>query len=90
MARAQRDAITGSMKDIQQREIKWTSIIAAIRDIEMAVLQMKQNLIQLQQSLDMTALGKLSTPWPPPHNLTDILSQIGKNLAERTSLLPPP
>ena len=78
MAIALRDAITRSMKDIQQRELKWMSFIAAMRDIEMVVLKMKQNLFQFQQSLNIAGLGKLSTTLVPPHNLTDILSQIAK------------
>jgi NADH dehydrogenase/NADH:ubiquinone oxidoreductase subunit G len=46
---------------------------AAIREVEMAILEMGFSLTQLQESLDLTILGKLSSMFISPYNLSVIL-----------------
>ena len=53
-------------------------------------IQTKEDLLQLQQNLDMTAIGKLSTTYLPPHKLSNILQQIPRKLPEGVNLLMQP
>jgi hypothetical protein len=45
----------------------------AIREIEMAMIKLRSSLMQLQELLDSTSLGKLSSMLINPYNLSMIL-----------------
>ena len=77
-----------AVQEVQDR--RRFGFIAGIRDMEMAIVQARQNLMQLQESLDMTALGKLSSTLVPPHNLTKMLAEIATRIPEGTSMIAPP
>jgi hypothetical protein len=51
-----------------EKQIRYSS---AIREIEMAVLELKFNLMQLQESLDVTSAGKLISRIKVFHSPTD-------------------
>ena len=63
---------------------------SAVRNLKVSLIQTREDLLQLQQSLDMTAMGKLSTTLVPPHNLSEILMQIVRELPEGVSMLMKP
>jgi len=60
---------------------------AIIREIEMAILELKSSIIQLQEALDVTSLGQLSSVLISPHNLSVILQQVSLQLPAGLSML---
>jgi hypothetical protein len=60
---------------------------AAIREIELSMLEMKFSLVQLQESLDLNSIGKLSSTLINPHNLSQLLQQVNLHLPKATSML---
>jgi hypothetical protein len=53
----------------------------------MAMIEIKFSLMQLQESLDLTSLGKLSSVLINPYNLSMILQQVTLQLPQGTSML---
>jgi hypothetical protein len=60
---------------------------AAIREIEMAILELKFSMTQIQEWLDVTSTGKLSSVLINPYNLSDILQQVSLQLPAGLSML---
>jgi hypothetical protein len=60
---------------------------AAIREIEMAILELKFSMTQIQESLDVTSIGKLSSVLINPGNLSEILQQVSLQLPAGLSML---
>jgi hypothetical protein len=60
---------------------------AAIREIETAILETKLSITQLQESLEVTSIGKLSSVLIKPHNLSSILQQVSLQLPAGLSML---
>jgi hypothetical protein len=52
----------------------------------MALLEMKFSLIQLQESLDLTSVGKLSSTLINPYNLSNILQQVSLHVPAGISM----
>jgi hypothetical protein len=75
------------LQDTQVAIEKQVRYSTAIREIEMAMLEMKFSLIQLQESLDLTSVGKLSSNLINPYNLSNILQQVSLHLPAGTSML---
>jgi hypothetical protein len=75
------------LKGIQAAIERQTRYSAAIREIETALLEMKFSLVQLQESLDLTSVGKLSSTLINPYNLSNILQQVNLHLPAGTSML---
>lgn len=75
------------VRDVQQLIKKQTTYSAMIREVEMAVFEIKTCLAQTLTALDMTSLGKLSTSLIRPHNLSDILQQVSLKLTSGTSMI---
>jgi hypothetical protein len=59
----------------------------AIREIELAIFEMKFSLARLQEYLDLTNLGKLSSTLINPYNLSTISQQVSLQLSEGMSML---
>ena len=53
----------------------------------MAILEARLSLTQLQESLDLTSLGKLSSVLNSPFNLSVILQQVSLQLPSGMSML---
>jgi hypothetical protein len=51
------------------------------------MMEMKFSLIQLQESLDLTSVGKLSSTLINPYNLSELLQQVNLHLPKGTSTL---
>jgi hypothetical protein len=66
---------------------KQTRYSTAIREIELFMMEMKFSLIQLQESLDLTSVGKLSSTFINPYNLSELLQQVNLPLPKGTSML---
>ena len=90
LAKVLRQEMVNTLKEREVQGHKWLAFTSAIRDVEVALIQTREDLLQLQQSLDMTAMGKLSTTLVPPHNLSSILTQITRELPDGISLLMQP
>jgi len=60
---------------------------AAIREIELVIFEMKFSLARLQEYLDLTNLGKLSSTLINPYNLSTISQQVSLQLSEGMSML---
>jgi len=60
---------------------------AAIWEIEMAILELKFSMTQIQESLDVTSIGKLSSVLINPYSLSDILHQVSLQLPTGLSML---
>ena len=73
--------------DMQAAMEKQARYSAAIREIEMAVLELKSSIIRLQEALDVTSLGQLSSVLISPYNLSVILQQISLQLPAGLSML---
>jgi hypothetical protein len=66
---------------------KQASFSAAIREIEMAILSLKFSVTQLQESLDVTSIGQLSSVLIKPYDLSDVLQQVSLQLPAGLSML---
>jgi hypothetical protein len=73
--------------DTQKMLEKQMRYSAAIREIELAIFEVKFSLAQLQESLDLTSLGKLSSTLINPYNLSSILQQVSLQLPEGMTML---
>jgi hypothetical protein len=97
LARTLRDSIQNFSLRIGRTEVDLTDLrfavekqarySAAIREIELAILELNCSLVQLQESLDVTSVGKLSSNLISPHNLLDLLKQVSLHLPAGTSML---
>jgi hypothetical protein len=58
----------------------------AIREIELFMMEMKFSLMQLQESLVLTSVGKLSSTSINPYNLSELLQQVNLHLLKGTSM----
>jgi hypothetical protein len=67
-----------------QRQARYS---AATREIELFRMEMKFSLVQLQESLDLTSVGKLSSTLINPYNLSELLQQVNLHLPKGTSML---
>ena len=84
--------IAGKLRDTMLIEVEtrgWQIFASKVRELELLIIQVRENLMQLQESLDMTAMGKLSSTLVPPYNLTVILSEITNHLPRDVSMLTP-
>jgi hypothetical protein len=71
-------------QDMMVKQMKYS---AAIREIEMAIIELKFGLIQLEESLDVTSAGKLSSVLINPYNMSVILQQVSLQLPAGLSML---
>jgi hypothetical protein len=60
---------------------------AAVRELEMAILEIKFDVRQLQESLDVTSLGQLSSVLINPCSLSIIVQQVSLQLPAGLSML---
>jgi hypothetical protein len=67
-----------------EKQARYSSLI---REIELFMFELKFSLVQLQESLDLTSVGKLSSTLINPHNLTELLQQVNLHLPKGTSML---
>jgi hypothetical protein len=67
-----------------EKQVKYST---AIREIELFMMEMKFSLIQLQESLDLTSVGKLSSNLINPYNLSELLQQVILHLPKSTQML---
>jgi hypothetical protein len=58
------------VRSVLEKQIKYST---AIREIELFMMEMKFSLIQVQESLDLTSVGKLSSTLINPYNLSELL-----------------
>ena len=79
--------VEAELLDTQAAMEKEPKYSAAIRELEMAILELKSSLIRLQEALDITSLGQLSSVLISPYNLSVILQQISLQLLAGLSML---
>jgi hypothetical protein len=82
LGRAEADLI-----DTQNAIGKQIKYSAAIREIEMAILELKFSMMQLQESLDVTSNGKLSSVLINRYHLSAILQQVSLQQPAGLSML---
>jgi hypothetical protein len=58
-----------------------------MRELEFTVTQLQQSVIQLQEGLEISAAGRLSSVSVPPHNLSKILQEVTLRLSQDISLI---
>jgi hypothetical protein len=63
------------------------NISRTMRELEFTVLQLQQSVIQLQEGLEISAAGRLSSVLIPPHNLSKILQEVTLRLPQDISLI---
>ena len=83
----QLNRVEADLLDTQEAINKQARYSAAIREIEMAILEIKFSMIHLQESLDVTSIGKLRSVLINPYNLSSILQQVRLQLPVRLSML---
>ena len=71
----QLNGVESALLDTQAAIEKQARYSAAIREIEIAILELRLSMTQLQESLDVTSIGKLSSVLINPNNLSNILQQ---------------
>jgi len=71
--------VEADLLDTQEAISKQVKFSAAIREIEMAILDLRFSITQIQESLDVTSNGKLSSVLINPYNLSEILQQVSYN-----------
>ena len=79
--------VEADLFDVRFALEKQTRYSTAIREIELFMMEMKFSLIQLQESLDLTSVGKLSSTLINPYNLSGLLQQVSLHLPKGTSML---
>jgi hypothetical protein len=75
------------LQDLRHAVERQARYSTAIREIELAILEMKFSLVELQESLDLTSVGKLSSTLINPQNLSELLKQVSLHLPTGTSML---
>jgi hypothetical protein len=71
------------MRFASEKQAKYST---AIREIESVMKEIKCSLIQLQESLDLTSVGKLGSTLINPYNLPELLQQVNLHLPKGTSM----
>ena len=79
--------VEADLMDTQAAVIKQARYSAAIREIEVALQEMKVNMMQLQEAIDVTSLGQLSSVLINPYNLSVILQQVSLQLPAGLAML---
>jgi hypothetical protein len=79
--------IEADLIDVKIATRKQATYSMAIREIQLAILEMKFSLVQLQESLDLMSVGKLSSTLINPHNLSDLLKDVSLHLPTGASML---
>ena len=79
--------VEADLLDTQSAMVKQMKYSAAIREIEMAILDLRFSITQLHESLDVTSNGKLSSVLINPYNLSEILQQVSLQLPAGLSML---
>jgi hypothetical protein len=79
--------VEADLLDTQAAIMKQMRYSAAIREIEMDMVELRFNMIQLQESLDVTSIGKLSSVLINPQNLSIILQQVSLQLPAGLTML---
>jgi hypothetical protein len=79
--------VEADLIDVRFAIEKQAKYSTAIREIELFMFELKFSLIQLQESLDLTSVGKLSSTLINPHNLSELLKQVNLHLPKGTSML---
>jgi len=82
----QLNRVEASLLDTQVALEKQAKYSTAIREIEMAILELKLSIMQLQEALDVTSLGQLSSVLLNPYNLSIILQQVSLQLPAGLSM----
>jgi hypothetical protein len=67
-----------------KKQVKYST---ATREIELFMIGMKFSLLQLQESLDLTNVGKLSSTLTNPYNLSELVQQVNLDLPKGTQVL---
>jgi hypothetical protein len=79
--------VEADLLDTQEAMMKQMRYSAAIREIKMAMVELRFNMIQLQESLDVKSIGKLSSVLINPQNLSIILQQVSLQLPAGLTML---
>jgi hypothetical protein len=79
--------VEAHLLDTQEAISKKVKYSAAIREIEMAILDLRFSITQMQEPLDVTSNGKLSSVLINPYNLSEILQQVSLQLPAGLSML---
>ncbi|PNF38200.1 hypothetical protein B7P43_G13468 [Cryptotermes secundus] len=80
-------ALRNSIQNISLGLRSQTKYSTAIREIELFMMEMKFSLIQLQEPLELTRVGKLSSTLINSCNLSELLQQVNLHLPKGTSML---
>jgi len=83
----QLNRVEADLLDTQVAMEKQVRYSVAIREIEMAILDLRFSITQLHESLDVTSNGKLSSVLINPYNLSEILQQVSLQLPAGLSML---
>jgi hypothetical protein len=83
----QLNRVEADLLDTQVAMEKQMRYSAAIREIEMVILDLRFSITQLHKSLDVTSNEKLSSVLINPYNLSEILQQVSLQLPAGLSML---
>jgi hypothetical protein len=83
----QLNRVEADFLDTQVEMGKQVRYSVAIREIEMAIIDLRFSITQLHESLDVTSNGKLSRVFINPCNLSEILQQVSLQLPAGLSML---
>jgi hypothetical protein len=72
--------VEADLLDSQAALAKQARYSAAIREIELVLQELKLSIMQLQEAIDVTSLGQLSSVPINPYNLSIVLQQVGLQL----------
>jgi hypothetical protein len=79
--------VEADLLDTQAALKKQMRYSAAIREIEMAIIELKFSIVQLQEAIDVTSIGQLSSVLINPYNLSIILQQVSLQLPAGLSMI---
>jgi hypothetical protein len=73
--------------DLEELVDYQSNISRTIRELEFMVIQLQQSVMRLQEGLDISATGRLSSVLIPPHKLSTILREVILKLPQDVSLI---
>jgi hypothetical protein len=64
-----------------------SNVSRSMRELKFMAIQLQQSVMHLQEGLETSATGRLSSVLIPPHNLSSILQQVILKLPQDVSLI---
>jgi hypothetical protein len=79
--------LNDTFRNLEQLVEYQSNVSRTMRELEFMVIQLQQSVLRLQEGLDISATGRLSSVLIPPHNLSKFLQEVVLKLPPDVSLI---